>query len=121
MHTFLPALVVLVALLAMPARAGQPVDLELMLAVDASSSVDDGEFALQMRGLAAAFRHPAVQTAIHQAGDNGVAVALMQSSDGVRQEMPVEWALLRDAASALVSRRRSRRPASSPAPSWIIR
>jgi hypothetical protein len=100
MHRFLPALVVLASLLAVPARAGQPVDLELMLAVDASSSVDDGEFALQMRGLAAAFRHPAVQTAIHQAGDNGVAVALMQWSDGVRQEMPVEWALLRDAASA---------------------
>jgi hypothetical protein len=100
MQRFLPALMVLVLLLTVPASAGQPVDLELMLAVDVSSSVDDGEFELQMRGLAEAFRHPGVQTAIQQAGDNGVAVALMQWSDGVRQEMPVEWTLLRDSASA---------------------
>ena len=99
MHLFLSALVVLVSLLTVPARAGQTVDLELMLAVDASSSVDAGEFELQMRGLSEAFRDPAVQTAIHDTGDNGVAVALMQWSDGVRQEMPVEWTLLRDPAS----------------------
>ena len=100
MHLFLPALVVLVSLLTVPARAGQPVDLELMLAVDVSSSVDDGEFELQMRGLSEAFRHPAVQTAIRDAGDNGVAVALMQWSDGPLQTMPVDWTLLRDAVSA---------------------
>ncbi len=102
MHLFLPALIVLVSLLTVPARAGQPVELELMLAVDASSSVDDGEFELQMRGLAEAFRDPAVQTAIRDAGGNGVAVALMQWSDGVRQEMPVDWTLLRDSESAIV-------------------
>ena len=100
MHLFLSALVVLVSLLTVPARAGQTVDLELMLAVDASSSVDAGEFELQMRGLSEAFRDPAVQTAIHDAGGNGVVVALMQWSDGVRQEMPVEWTLLRDSVSA---------------------
>lgn len=101
MHLFLPALIVLVSLATMPARAGQPVDLELMLAVDASGSVDDGEFELQMRGLSEAFRDPAVHAAIRDSGDDGVAVALMQWSDGVRQEMPVDWALLRDAESAI--------------------
>ena len=100
MQRFLPALMVLVLLLTAPASAGQPVDLELMLAVDVSSSVDDGEFELQMRGLSEAFRHPAVQTAIRDAGDNGVAVALMQWSDGALQTMPVDWTLLRDSVSA---------------------
>ena len=100
MQRFLPALIVLVSLQTAPASAGQPVDLELMLAVDVSSSVDDGEFELQMRGLSEAFRHPAVQTAIRDAGDNGVAVALMQWSDGPLQIMPVDWTLLRDSVSA---------------------
>ena len=50
---------------AAPAPAGAPVDLELVLAVDVSSSVDDHEFELQTRGLAAAFRHPGVWAAIH--------------------------------------------------------
>ena len=100
MHLCLPAFLVLVSLLMAPAHAGQTVELELMLAVDASSSVDDGEFALQMRGLSQAFRNPDVQTAIRDAGGSGIAVALMQWSDGVRQIMPVEWTLLRDAATA---------------------
>ena len=47
-----------------PAAAQQPVDLELVLAVDISSSVSRDEYALQMGGLAAAFRDPAVVAAI---------------------------------------------------------
>ena len=58
---------------ATPAAAGAPVELELVLAVDASSSVDDGEFALQMQGIAAAFRNPDVQAAIRGTGDRGIA------------------------------------------------
>ena len=45
---------------ACPAAAQQPVDLELVLAVDISSSVSRDEYELQMGGLAAAFRDPAV-------------------------------------------------------------
>ena len=39
-----------------PAEAGQRVSIELVLAVDVSLSVNDIEYALQMRGIAAAFR-----------------------------------------------------------------
>ncbi len=46
------------------ARAETPVDLELVLAVDCSGSIDDDEFALQIRGYAAAFAHPAIIAAI---------------------------------------------------------
>ncbi len=41
-----------------------PVDLELILAVDASASIDTSEYRLQMQGIADAFRDPDVQDAI---------------------------------------------------------
>ncbi len=47
-----------------PARAETEVDLQLVLAVDASASIDVREFRLQMSGIAAAFRDPAVIDAI---------------------------------------------------------
>ena len=50
------------------------VELELVLAVDASSSVDAAEFDLQVSGLANAFRHPDVISAIHSVGAKGIAV-----------------------------------------------
>ncbi|MBT3938295.1 MAG: DUF1194 domain-containing protein, partial [Pelagibacterales bacterium] len=40
------------------------VDLELVLAVDVSSSVDEEEYQLQIRGVGAAFRHPDIIAAI---------------------------------------------------------
>ncbi len=83
-----------------PAPAGTPVELELVLAVDVSSSIDDGEFELQMQGFVAAFRHPGVQAAIRAAGDRGIAVAVIQWSDSARQRKAVDWTWLRDAAGA---------------------
>jgi hypothetical protein len=83
-----------------PVAAGTPVELELVLAVDVSSSVDDGEFELQMRGIAAAFRHPGVQAAIHAAGDRGIAVTVIQWSEFVHQRKIIDWTLVRNAADA---------------------
>jgi hypothetical protein len=90
------------AWLASPAGAqqGEPVDLELVLAVDASSSVTIHEFDLQMRGLSEAFRHPAVLAAIRAAGDLGIAVALVQWSDNRKQIVAVDWTKVRSEASA---------------------
>ncbi len=85
---------------AAPAPAGVPVDLELVLAVDVSSSVDDGEFELQMQGIAAAFRHSGVQAAIHATGDRGIAVALVQWSEFVHQRKTIDWTVVRGAADA---------------------
>ncbi len=85
-----------------PAAGGDPggtarVDLELVLAVDASSSVSTGEFDLQMLGLAQAFRDPKVAAAIRASGDLGIAVALIQWSDSRKQALAVDWAALRSA------------------------
>jgi len=85
---------------AAPVSAGTPVELELVLAVDVSSSIDEGEFELQMQGISAAFRHPGVLAAIHQAGDRGIAVALIQWSEFVHQRKTVDWTLLRDGVDA---------------------
>jgi len=65
------------ALAAAPARAEERVDLELALAVDASYSVDDAEFRLQMDGIAAAFRDPEIQEAIASGPIGAIAVALV--------------------------------------------
>jgi hypothetical protein len=82
------------------ARAQTPVDLELVLAVDASSSVSGPEFDLQMQGLATAFRDPDVRTAIRQAGPQGIAVALAQWSSPGHQVVVVDWTAVADDASA---------------------
>ncbi len=70
------------------------VDLELVLAVDASSSVSAEEFELQIQGLARAFRDPRVLQAIRASGDLGLAVALVQWSDNRKQFLAVDWTLV---------------------------
>jgi hypothetical protein len=57
---------------------GVPVSIELVLALDASASMDRSEFELQIKGLADAFRDPEVVTAIHNLGPNGAAVMVTQ-------------------------------------------
>ena len=79
-----------------------PVDLELLLAVDTSASINDYEFRIQMDGYAAAFRHPEIHRAIASAGDQGIAVAMVQWAGGGKPVLAVDWMLLRDAASARV-------------------
>ena len=67
------------------------VDLELVLAVDVSASVDDAEFALQMAGIAEAFRDQEVQAAIASGPLGRVAVSLVLWADpqGGRMATPL--------------------------------
>ncbi len=95
------------ALAAAPAAAQQPapdagysVDLELVLAVDASSSVSTDEFDLQIQGLAAAFRDPRILQAVQASGDLGLAVSLIQWSDARKQFLAVDWTLVTGAEGA---------------------
>lgn len=87
------------------AQAQQPggqesVDLELALAVDVSSSVDDTEFELQMRGIAEAFRNPDIIDAIRAAGNRGIAVSLIQWSGEGSQAKVVDWMVIDDGMGA---------------------
>lgn len=82
------------------AQTQQPVELELVLAVDTSTSVDAQEFVLQSRGLAEAFLHPDVVTAIRFAGARGVAISLVHWAGEARQAIAVDWHLVRDGQTA---------------------
>ena len=78
MRTLLAATTLAMAALVMPARAEQPVAIELVLALDCSASVDSDEYALQLEGLAAAFRDPEVLAAIDGLKPLGAAIAVLQ-------------------------------------------
>jgi hypothetical protein len=83
--------------------AGQPgagVDLELVLAVDASGSVNEERFVLQRDGYVAAFRHPQVLSAIRSGPSGAIAVAMVQWTGPRMQEITVGWTRVSDAASA---------------------
>ena len=62
-----------------PAQADvTPVAVELVLALDASASMDRKEFELQVKGLALAFRDPGVLQALKNLGPTGAAIAVKQ-------------------------------------------
>ena len=89
-----------------PGVRAEPVELELVLAVDSSFSVDREEFDLQMKGLASAFRDPRVIAAIRATGDHGIAVCLVQWADNWDQSMALDWTAIHDAGSAASFARR---------------
>jgi Protein of unknown function (DUF1194) len=100
------ALALLLAVLfAVPAAAQQPpnapaVDLALVLAVDASGSVDRVRFELQKQGYVAAFRHPRVIAAIQSWPNQSIAVIMMQWTGPALQVIAVPWTKISDAAGA---------------------
>jgi hypothetical protein len=78
-----------------------PVDLELVLAIDSSGSVNAREFDLQQRGIATAFRDPEVLEAIATTTPQGIAVTVVQWAGRRQQHTAIDWILLGDRASAL--------------------
>jgi len=87
----------LILLFAMPtfgfarAQSVERVELELVLALDTSTSVDSEEFELQRTGLARAFRQKNIQSAIASLGPSGMAVAVVQWAGPGSQTLAVEW------------------------------
>ena len=97
---FFRALLTALLLAGAPAQAQTSVDLQLVLAVDASGSVNDARFELQKHGYAAAFRNPQVIKAIMSGGEQSIAVTMMQWTGAFMHVQVVPWTLLKDAASA---------------------
>ena len=83
-----------------PPAWAEVVELELVLAVDTSASVDKTEFALQMKGLAEAFRNPAVLKVLNATGHGGIAVTLLQWSRPDQQVVAIAWTRVFDDTSA---------------------
>ena len=80
--------------LASPAFAQTTVDLELVLAIDASSSVDPSEWELQRQGYAAAFRDPEIQAALASGPNKRVAVAVVVWADATVPRWESAWFVL---------------------------
>jgi hypothetical protein len=97
------AFAILMTMVSAPAGAaeGAPaVDLALVLAVDASGSVDQQRFALQQQGYAAAFRSPRVIRAIRSGAAQAIAVTMIQWTGPSQQVQVIDWTVVRDEGSA---------------------
>lgn len=77
-----------------------PVDLELVLAVDASGSIDADEFRLQRAGWAEAITNPKVLGAIRSGGHGAIAVMYLEWAAIGCENVAVKWARISDAVSA---------------------
>src|SRR5215510_12496256 len=89
------------AVLAAPAAAeDMPVDLELVLAVDVSGSMDEGERALQRGGYVGAFLHPEVVAAVGSGVYGRIAVTYVEWAGPRAQAVVIPWRAVDGPASA---------------------
>lgn len=85
---------------AAPGRAAEKVDVELVLAADGSGSIDDDEFKLQRQGYARAIAHQLVLNAIKGGEHQKIAVLYIEWGAPQSVETIVDWAIIKDAATA---------------------
>ena len=82
-----------------PAEQKNDVALALVLAVDASGSVDNRRFELQKQGYGAAFRSPKVLNSIRSLMTQSIAVTMVQWTGPRLHVVVVDWMLVKDEAS----------------------
>lgn len=80
--------------------ADLPVDVELVLAVDVSRSMDASERAIQRQGYRDALRHPDVIRAIQSGLTGRIALSYFEWSGPGSEHVTVPWTLVGDEASA---------------------
>src|SRR5215475_9223216 len=96
----LAAVLLLTCSVCTPAFAQTTVDLQLVLAVDASGSVDPWRFELQKQGYVAAFRDPRVLYAIQSGATQAIAATMVQWTGPALQIQVLPWTLINDATTA---------------------
>lgn len=97
----LTPLVLLLALAGVARSQGMPpVDVALVLAVDASGSIDDEEFALQRQGIATAITHPRVLTVIQSGHVGAIAIAYVEWGGPGTATTVVGWHMVGGEAQA---------------------
>ncbi|UCI10114.1 DUF1194 domain-containing protein [Mesorhizobium sp. B1-1-8] len=89
---------------------GMPVDVELVLAVDISQSMDEEEFALQRAGYVEALRHPDFISAVRSGSNGRIALAYFEWAGIVRDDGVIAWQVIdgSDSANAFADRIASR-------------
>lgn len=80
-----------------PAAAQEECRLALLLGLDVSASVDEGEYALQMQGLASALIDPSVIEAA-LSGPMPVALSIYEWSGRFQQDLLVDWTFIESEA-----------------------
>jgi len=87
---------------AAPTRADGPelVDLELILAIDVSGSIDEDEAALQRQGYLRALAHPEVLQAISGGEKRKIGITYIEWAGYHYQRVVADWAVISDKASA---------------------
>lgn len=85
---------------AFQAAAAQHVDLELVLAVDVSHSMDATEQQLQRKGYIAAFRHRDIIRAIETGPNGRIAVTYMEWGEESYQAVLIPWRIIGSAGQA---------------------
>jgi len=81
-------------------RAGDDVDLLLVLAADVSRSIDADKFQLQRNGYAAAVSDPRVLEAIHSGRNGRIGLTFVEWSGVGAQRVVIDWTAVGDAAAA---------------------
>ncbi|WP_214469532.1 DUF1194 domain-containing protein [Mesorhizobium sp. dw_380] len=76
------------------------VDVELVLAVDISLSMDEKEFALQRAGYVEALRHPDFVQAVRSGNTGRIALAYFEWAGTVRDDAVITWRIIDSADSA---------------------
>jgi len=89
--TLVLAAILWAAALPLARAADTPVDLELILAVDVSRSMDDDEQTLQREGYVAALTHPDVIAAITQGRHGKIALSYVEWAGPATQYKVVDW------------------------------
>ena len=84
------------AFAATPAGAARACDIALLLAIDVSGSVDEGEYSFQTEGLSAALSDPAIADEILR---RDVALAVMEWSGVGQQRLVMPWQHMDSAAT----------------------
>jgi hypothetical protein len=99
-HLSLLPLAMVALLLEVRMAAAEPVDLELVLAADASGSIDDGEIALQRDGYAAAITAGEILQAIGVGYLGRIAVTYVEWGDQNSQAIVAPWQVIDGPQSA---------------------
>jgi len=96
MRRYALAILVVAAVAAhsLAARAGEAVDLLLVLAADVSRSVDQPKFQLQRDGYAAAIADPRVLEAISAGAHRRIAICFVEWSGVGAQKLVIDWMMI---------------------------
>ncbi len=83
-----------IAISVQPANTQERVDLNLILAIDCSYSVDAEEFSLQVHGTAIAFTNAKIIKAINSGKYGRIAIAVIQWSNTKSQIVSIPWTIV---------------------------